>query len=188
LRLHEGYTVMALTGNVSRNTLTLAFLVVALLAGCTSATGPTPSTDTPDPTLSPSNVSAPATNASSDEPSLDFDGVDSTLGANERPHTVRIVNEDGELRNVTLTVAHDGATVYEGMFRSLPNTTVIGELDHIGNYTLTVSVVDSDGNATETVGASSFDCNSTATIFDVSDADPTVRTVPTEMACETPTA
>lgn len=78
------------------------------------------------------------------------------------------MNDGNAKRNVTLTVARDGETVYEQTFRSFPNITVLGQLDQLGNYTLTVS---------------SFDCNSSTTTFDVSDPGSTVRTVSTEMAC-----
>lgn len=167
-----------------RTTLTLALLVVTLLAGCTASTGPPPSIDTPGLTPTPPDTGAPAAGASPDEPPQDFDGANDALGANEPPHVVRLINDGNATRNVTLAVIRDGATVYEGTFRSFPNTTVLGQLDHAGNYTLTVSVVDGS-SVTETLAASSFDCNSSTTTFDLRDSEPTVRTVSTEMACGT---
>lgn len=169
---------------MSRTTLTLALLVVTLLAGCTAATAPGPSTGTPAPTTAPPTAGSPATGASPDEPPLDFDGADATLGPDERPHTVRLVNDGAATRNLTLTVAHDGVTVYEQSFRSFPNTTVLGQLDHVGNYTLTVTVADG-GSVTETLATSSFDCNNSTTTVDLSTPDPTAETTSTEMACGT---
>ncbi|MFC7137268.1 hypothetical protein [Halobaculum litoreum] len=165
---------------MSRTTLALAVLVVAVLAGCTGAAGPGAPTDAPDrSTQSPS-----AATSGPDEPPLDVDGAAGTLGPDEPPHTVRIVNEGSATRNVTLVVRRDGESVYDGSFRSFPNTTVLGEIDHVGNYSLTVAVA-GGGGVTETIAASSFDCNSATTTFDVSDPDPSVRTVSTEMACGT---
>lgn len=171
---------------MSRTPLTLALLFVALLAGCV-ATGPAAPSDSSDQTRSPT-TGAPTTGATSDEPPLDFDGANDTLGPDEPPHIVRLVNDGDTTRNVTLTVARDGVTVYKGTFRSFPNTTVLGEIDHVGNYSLTVSVVGSEAILTEALAASSFDCNYSTTTFDLRDPEPTVQTVSTEMACGTPTS
>jgi hypothetical protein len=96
------------------------------------------------------------------------------------------VNDGNATRNVTLTVVRDGDTVFEQSYRSFPNTTVLGEVDRRGNYSLTVAARDG-GSVTETLTAASFDCNYSTTTFDLSDPDPTVRTVSTEMACGTST-
>lgn len=125
---------------------------------------------------------------SPDEPPLDFDGAGDTLGPDEPPHEVRLVNEGDTIRNVTLTVGRDGETVYERTFRSFPDTAILGLIDHVGDYTLTVSVVGEDGLVTETLAAASFDCNYSTTTFDLSNPEPTVRTVSTEMACGTSSA
>lgn len=169
---------------MSRTTLTLVLVVVTLLAGCTASTGPAPTTDTPAATTNPPNEGA-AVGASPDEPPRDFDGANDTLGPDEPPHVVRLVNDGDATRNVTLTVTRDGVTVYEGTFRSFPNTTVLGQIDHVGNYSLTVSVEDGGAVVTETLTASSFDCNHSTTRFDLSNPEPTVSTVSTEMACGT---
>ncbi|WP_276258793.1 hypothetical protein [Haloglomus litoreum] len=185
MRLQEGYLATARIAIVSRTTLTLALLVLALLAGCSTAMGPSSPTDSPDPASTPTNASTPATGTSPDEPPLDFDGADDTLDPNEPPHMVRLVNDGNATRNVTLTVARDGETVYVGTFRSFPNTTVLGEIDHVGNYTMTLSVT-GGSNVTETLDAGSFDCNHSTTTFDLGGQPPTVETVSTEMACGTP--
>jgi hypothetical protein len=117
-----------------------------------------------------------------DEPPLDFDGENSTLDGENQPHVVRLTNDGETTKTLRLQVKRDGATVLEREFRSFPNTTVLGQLDHVGNYTLTVSVI-GDGSVTESVAASSFDCNHSTTTFDVTGPEPTVRTVSTEMAC-----
>jgi hypothetical protein len=180
LRIHERYIATSHTDVVSRTSLTLALLVVALVAGCTTAIGP--ASPTPEPTSTPPDASTPAAGASPDEPPLDFDGADDTLGPTEPPHIVRLVNVGNATRNVTLTVVRDGETIYEQAFRSFPNTTVLGEIDHAGNYTVTLSVTDGS-NVTETLGAASFDCNHSTTTFDLSEQTPTVETVSTEMTC-----
>lgn len=171
-------------------------LVVTLLAGCAAPIGSPPATDpmptepnstTPDDGASPDepNSSSPDDGASPDEPPLDFDGADSTLTANEQPHVVRLTNDGNETKTVRLQVSRDGAVVFEQEFRSFPNTTVLGQLDHVGNYTLTVSVVDGNGTVTETIPASSFDCNHSTTTVDLSGSEPTAETVSTEIACGT---
>jgi hypothetical protein len=73
--------------------------------------GPTSPTNTSGPTSTPTDSNTPTVGASPDEPLLDFDGADDTLGPNEPPHVVRLVNARTATRNVTLTVAHDGETV-----------------------------------------------------------------------------
>jgi hypothetical protein len=166
----------------------LALIVATLLAGCMTASGPAGPIDSSEPTTHSPNASAPTTGTSPDEPPLDFDGGDGTLGPEEPPHTVRLVNEGDMMRNVTLTVDRDGETVYEGTFRSFPNTTILGQIDHAGNYTLSISVVGNDGTVTETLARSSFDCNYSTTTFDLTGPEPTVRTVSTEMACGTASA
>ena len=179
-------------------------LVVVLLAGCTAPMAPAPADDATEPTepnstvpddgASPDeptptdpNSTVPDDGASPDEPPLDFDGADSTLGANEQPHVVRLTNDGNETKTVRLEVSRDGAVVFDQEFRSFPNTTVLGELDHVGNYTLTVSVVDNNGAVSETIAASSFDCNYSTTTVDLSGPEPTVETVSTEIACGTAT-
>lgn len=165
----------------------MVLLALTLLAGCTTVTGPTP-TETTEPTTPVLTTSTPGPTggASPDEPPLDFDGGDATLGPKEPPHVVRLVNDGDATRSVTLTVVRDGDTVFEQSYRSFPNTTILGEVDRRGNYSLTVTVRDG-GTVTETLTASSFDCNYSTTTFDLSDSDPTVRTVSTEMACDTST-
>lgn len=178
-------------------------LVVILLAGCMAPIGTAPANDSTMPTEPNSTAPDDGTNpdrptptdpnatrpdddgASPDEPPLDFDGADSTLGANEPPHVVRLTNDGNKTNTVRLQVARDGTVVFEQEFRSFPNTTVLGQLDHVGNYTLTVSVVDGNGTVTETISASSFDCNYSTTTVDLSEPEPTVETVSTEMACGT---
>jgi hypothetical protein len=153
---------------VSRTTLVAALLAVVLLAGCTAAPGPAAPTDsTAEPTTPPAN-SSPAPAPAPDEP----------------PHVLRLVNEGSDTRNVTFTVDRDDETVYEQSFRSFPNTTVLGELDRPGNYTLTVAYPDGTSE-TARITAESFDCNHSTTRFDLSNSSPTVRTTSTEMACGT---
>lgn len=178
-----------------RPILALVF-VVTLLAGCAVPMGPPPATD-PTPTESNSttsddgatpdepNLSSPDNGASPDEPPLDFDGADSTLAANEQPQVVRLANDGNETKTVRLQVSRDGTPVFEQEFRSFPNTTVLGQLDHVGNYTLTASVVDGNGTVTETIPASSFDCNYSTTTVDLSGSEPIAETVSTEMVCGT---
>ena len=169
---------------MSRTTLVAALLVVVLLAGCTAAPGPTAPTDsTAEPTTPPAN-SSPAPAPAPDEPPLDFDGGEGTLASDEPPHVVRLVNEGSETRNVTFTVVRDGETVSEQLFRSFPNTTVLGELDRPGNYTLTVTYPDGASETTR-ITAESFDCNHSTTRFDLSATSPTVQATSTEMACGT---
>jgi hypothetical protein len=169
---------------VSRTTLVAALLAVVLLAGCTAAPGPAAPTDsTAEPTTTPAN-SSPSPAPAPDEPPLDFDGGEGTLAPDEPPHVVRLVNEGPDTRNVTFTVDRDGETVYEQSFRSFPNTTVLGELDRPGNYTLTVTYPDGTSEKGR-ITAESFDCNHSTTRFDLSNSSPTVQTTSTEMACGT---
>jgi hypothetical protein len=184
LRLHESFIHVHETWVVSRTTLVAALLAVVLLAGCTAAPGPAAPTDsTADPTTPPAN-SSPAPAPAPDEPPLDFDGGEETLAPDDPPHVVRLVNEGSETRNVTFTADRDGETVYEQSFRSFPNTTVLGELDRPGNYTLTATYPD-EASVTTRIAAESFDCNHSTTRFDLSNSAPTVRTTSTEMVCGT---
>jgi hypothetical protein len=167
---------------MSRTTLVLALLAVALLAGCTVLTESDAPVNDTDLTTDAPNASTPGSSVPVDEPPLDFDGANDTLGPDEPPHIVRLVNDGTLTHNVSFTVVRDGETVYEQRFRSFPNTTHLGEIDHVGNYTLTVTVEDG-GTATETISADSFDCNYSTTRFDLRTVDPTVETSSTEIAC-----
>jgi hypothetical protein len=166
-----------------RTTLTLALVAITLLSGCATSVDSAPATETAELTSTEPTATPPGNGSSPDQPPADFDGADNTLGPNERPHVVRLVNDGNETRNITLNVSRDRTPVFEQEFRSFPNTTILGELDHIGNYTLTVSVVGTDRTVTETLPAAAFDCNVSTTIFDLSEVDPTVTTITTEMAC-----
>jgi hypothetical protein len=120
--------------------------------------------------LNPLGATAEALNLAIDHPN--FDGGEGTLGPNEPPHVVRLVN--------------DGETGFEQSYRSFPNTTKLGEIDRRGNFTLTVTVRDG-GDVSETLTATAFGCNYSTTTLDLSGPDPTARTVSTEMACGTST-
>lgn len=171
------------TRSMHRTTLTLTLVAIALLSGCATSVDSAPTTETAGLTATEPTAAPPENGPSPDEPPADFDGADNTLGPNERPHVVRLVNDGNETKNIILNISRDGVPVFEQEFRSFPNTTVLGELDHVGNYTLTVSVVGTDRTVTETLPADTFDCNVSTTTFDLSDVDPTVTTITTEMAC-----
>ena len=83
------------------------------------------------------------------------------LEPNERPHGLRIRNDEAESVVVTVRVEREDAVVFERAYELAPGAVVAGRLTYEANYTVTVA----HANRLETVELprSTFDCNHSGT-------------------------
>lgn len=83
------------------------------------------------------------------------------LEPNERPHGLRVQNDEAEAVVVTVRIEREGAVIFERAYELAPGAAVVGNLTYEANY----AVVVSHGNRVETVelSRSTFDCNVSGT-------------------------
>lgn len=135
----------------NRGFVGFALVACLVVAGCAA----------PTVTRPPASETAYVTN----ETAAQYTSLDN-LEPDERPHGLRIRNDEAESVAVTVRIEREGMVVFDHAYELAPGAVITGTLTYEANYTVTVT----HGNRVETVEfpRSMFDCNNSGTEVTVS--------------------